>query len=103
MGYIVSHVQTPLDEFDYAVTNLRSDLRDGLRLGSVCVKCSVDCIFLCSTTSGKPLCWTPLLVEDRKSANVYLDYNLLHTQVHAAIAECQLLCMLVPFFSLFSM
>ena len=33
MGYVVSHAQTPLDEFDYAVGNLCTDLRDGLRLG----------------------------------------------------------------------
>ena len=32
MGYTVSHCQTALDEFDYAVTKLGVDLRDGLRL-----------------------------------------------------------------------
>lgn len=32
LGYTVSHAQIPLDEFDYAVTNLAKDLRDGLRL-----------------------------------------------------------------------
>lgn len=28
----MSHVQTLLDEYDYAVSNLASDLRDGLKL-----------------------------------------------------------------------
>lgn len=32
LGYVVSYVQTPLDEFDYAVTNLAIDLRNGVRL-----------------------------------------------------------------------
>lgn len=32
MGYTVTHVQTPLDELDYAITNLATDLRDGTRL-----------------------------------------------------------------------
>ncbi len=32
LGYTVSHVQTPLQEFDFGVTNLAVDLRDGLRL-----------------------------------------------------------------------
>ena len=32
MGFAVSHVQQPLDEFNYAVTNLAVDLRDGVRL-----------------------------------------------------------------------
>jgi len=32
MGYTVSHVQTALDEYDFAVANLATDLRDGLRL-----------------------------------------------------------------------
>uniref|UniRef100_A0A0L8HPV2 Calponin-homology (CH) domain-containing protein n=1 Tax=Octopus bimaculoides TaxID=37653 RepID=A0A0L8HPV2_OCTBM len=31
-GYTVSYVQTPLHEFDYAVSNLAVDLRDGIRL-----------------------------------------------------------------------
>jgi len=34
-GYIVTHVQTALDEYDYAVSNLAVDLRDGLKLTSV--------------------------------------------------------------------
>lgn len=34
-GYTVSHVQSSLDEYNYAVTNLAGDLRDGLRLTSV--------------------------------------------------------------------
>uniref|UniRef100_H2ZSM4 Assembly factor for spindle microtubules n=1 Tax=Latimeria chalumnae TaxID=7897 RepID=H2ZSM4_LATCH len=32
LGLAVSHVQTPLDEFDFAVTNLAVDLRYGIRL-----------------------------------------------------------------------
>ena len=32
LGYTVSRKQTPLEEFDYAVTNLAVDLRDGVRL-----------------------------------------------------------------------
>ena len=32
MGYKVSHTQTPLEEVDYAVTNLATDLRDGIRI-----------------------------------------------------------------------
>ncbi|XP_041346699.1 abnormal spindle-like microcephaly-associated protein homolog, partial [Gigantopelta aegis] len=32
LGYSVSHVQSSLDEFDYTVTNLATDLQDGLRL-----------------------------------------------------------------------
>ena len=35
MGYVVTHRQTKLDEFDYAVTNIRTDLRCGLRLTKV--------------------------------------------------------------------
>ncbi|KAI8771163.1 abnormal spindle microcephaly-associated protein [Biomphalaria glabrata] len=35
LGYIVNHVQKPIDEFDFAVKNLSSDLRDGLRLSRV--------------------------------------------------------------------
>ncbi|CAI9716381.1 spindle-like microcephaly-associated homolog [Octopus vulgaris] len=34
-GYTVSYVQTPLHEFDYAVSNLAVDLRDGIRLTRV--------------------------------------------------------------------
>ncbi|CAM9943230.1 unnamed protein product, partial [Choristocarpus tenellus] len=32
MGYTVHHVQAYIDEFDYRVTNLAMDLRDGVRL-----------------------------------------------------------------------
>ena len=32
MGYNVEYKQKVLDEFDYAVKNLASDLRDGVRL-----------------------------------------------------------------------
>lgn len=32
LGYITKHSQTALDEFDYAVKNLSTDLKDGLRL-----------------------------------------------------------------------
>lgn len=32
LGYKVSQVQVPLDEFDYAVTNIAVDLRCGVRL-----------------------------------------------------------------------
>uniref|UniRef100_A0A6J0SHN4 Abnormal spindle-like microcephaly-associated protein isoform X1 n=1 Tax=Pogona vitticeps TaxID=103695 RepID=A0A6J0SHN4_9SAUR len=32
MGFPVNHVQTPLDEFDFAVTNLATDLQCGIRL-----------------------------------------------------------------------
>ncbi|KAM9824658.1 abnormal spindle-like microcephaly-associated protein [Neosynchiropus ocellatus] len=35
LGLPVSHVQTPLDEFDFAVTNLAVDLRCGVRLARV--------------------------------------------------------------------
>jgi len=35
LGYTVTHVQTVLDEYDYAVSNLAVDLRDGLKLTSV--------------------------------------------------------------------
>ncbi|XP_067661837.1 abnormal spindle-like microcephaly-associated protein homolog [Haliotis asinina] len=34
-GYTVSHAQTAMDEFDYAVTKLGVDLRDGVRLSRV--------------------------------------------------------------------
>jgi hypothetical protein len=32
LGYKVVHQQVPLDEFDYAVTNIAMDLRCGVRL-----------------------------------------------------------------------
>ena len=32
LGYKVNQVQVPLDEFDYAVTNIAVDLRCGIRL-----------------------------------------------------------------------
>ncbi|XP_071948699.1 uncharacterized protein [Antedon mediterranea] len=32
LGYCVTHKQTPLDEFDFSVTNLATDLRCGIRL-----------------------------------------------------------------------
>lgn len=32
LGLPVSHIQTPLDEFDFAVTNLAVDLQCGIRL-----------------------------------------------------------------------
>ncbi|XP_014667741.1 PREDICTED: abnormal spindle-like microcephaly-associated protein homolog [Priapulus caudatus] len=35
LGYDIAHQQTALDEFDYAVTNVATDLRDGLRLTRV--------------------------------------------------------------------
>ena len=35
-GFSSSSPQTPLQEFDYTVTNLATDLRDGLRLTLVC-------------------------------------------------------------------
>ena len=35
LGYRLSHEQDPLAEFDFALTNLAVDLRDGLRLCKV--------------------------------------------------------------------
>jgi len=35
MNYIVRHKQTKLDEFDFAVTNIKTDLRCGVRLAKV--------------------------------------------------------------------
>ncbi|KAK3088489.1 hypothetical protein FSP39_019813 [Pinctada imbricata] len=35
LGYIVTHTQVPLDEFEYAVNNIATDLRDGVRLTKV--------------------------------------------------------------------
>ena len=32
LGYDVKHIQTPLDEFDFAVTNIATDLKCGVRL-----------------------------------------------------------------------
>ena len=32
LGYKVTYTQTALDEFDFAVSKLSTDLRDGLRL-----------------------------------------------------------------------
>ena len=32
LGYQIKHTQTAIDEFDYAVTNLATDLKDGIRL-----------------------------------------------------------------------
>jgi abnormal spindle-like microcephaly-associated protein len=32
LGYVVTQRQTYLDEFEYAVTRLGKDLRDGIRL-----------------------------------------------------------------------
>ena len=32
LGYSVSHTQMPIDEYDFAVTNLAVDLRDGMKL-----------------------------------------------------------------------
>ena len=32
LGYELDHKQTPLDEFDFAVTNIAVDLKDGVRL-----------------------------------------------------------------------
>ena len=37
-GYVVTVTQTQADEFDYAVTNLATDLRDGVRLAYVSKK-----------------------------------------------------------------
>lgn len=34
-GYTVTHTQSYLDEFDYAVNNIAVDLRDGVRLWCV--------------------------------------------------------------------
>lgn len=33
LGYVVSHVQKPLDELDFTVRHVSADLRDGIRLG----------------------------------------------------------------------
>jgi len=35
LGYQIKHTQTAMDEFDYAVTNLATDLKDGIRLAYV--------------------------------------------------------------------
>ena len=35
MSYVVSHKQSKLDEFDFAVTNIKTDLRCGVRLAKV--------------------------------------------------------------------
>ncbi|XP_033114872.1 abnormal spindle-like microcephaly-associated protein homolog [Anneissia japonica] len=35
LGYCVTHKQTPLDEFDFAVTNIATDLRCGVRLARI--------------------------------------------------------------------
>ncbi len=32
LGYELTHKQTALDEFDFAVTNIAIDLKDGVRL-----------------------------------------------------------------------
>ena len=51
-GYTVTHVQTMLDEYDYAVSNLAVDLRDGLKLTSVAAtavfrELRTDAAFVC--------------------------------------------------------
>ncbi|XP_063422495.1 abnormal spindle-like microcephaly-associated protein homolog [Mytilus trossulus] len=35
LGYQIKHTQTAMDEFDYAVSNLATDLKDGIRLARV--------------------------------------------------------------------
>nr|XP_060630530.1 abnormal spindle-like microcephaly-associated protein [Anolis sagrei ordinatus] len=42
LGLAVSHVQTPLDEFDFAVTNIATDLQCGIRLVRVLELLSSD-------------------------------------------------------------
>lgn len=35
LGYVVSYEQTHLDEYDFTVTHMASDLRDGVRLAKL--------------------------------------------------------------------
>ncbi|KAL8625929.1 hypothetical protein ACOMHN_012521 [Nucella lapillus] len=70
MGYVVSHVQTPLDEFDYAVANLCTDLRDGLRLGRIVMLLSGDWSFAPSLRS-------PAISRLQKIHNVELVFRQL--------------------------
>ena len=34
-GYRLEHAQCPADDFDYSVTNLKEDLRSGIRLAKL--------------------------------------------------------------------
>ncbi|KAK7095184.1 hypothetical protein V1264_006629 [Littorina saxatilis] len=70
MGYVVTHVQTPLDEFDYAVTNLCTDLRDGLRLGRIVMLLSGDWSFASSLRA-------PAISRLQKIHNVELVFKQL--------------------------
>lgn len=55
LGYKVNQVQVPLDEFDYAVTNIAVDLRCGIRLwyvSTVLISCR-----LCPHRASISVCW----------------------------------------------
>ncbi|XP_076455078.1 uncharacterized protein LOC143289805 [Babylonia areolata] len=70
LGYLVSHLQTPLDEFDYAVTNLCTDLRDGVRLGRIVMLLSGD-------WSAAPSFRAPAISRLQKIHNVELVFKQL--------------------------
>ena len=42
LGYAVSHKQNPIDEFDYTLTHISQELRDGLRLAKIVETLSGD-------------------------------------------------------------
>ncbi|XP_063235179.1 abnormal spindle-like microcephaly-associated protein homolog [Bacillus rossius redtenbacheri] len=60
LGYVVTHEQTYLDEYDYAVSNLSQDLRDGVRLTRVME------IILQNTTLSKQLRYPPISLLQKK-------------------------------------
>lgn len=51
LGYEVAYVQRPIDEFDFAISNIRVDLRDGVRLCRLVeVLAGLDMMELCRKT-----------------------------------------------------
>ncbi|BFZ20292.1 hypothetical protein BsWGS_23331 [Bradybaena similaris] len=73
LGYTVSHSQKPIDEFDFAVTNLSSDLRDGLRLCRVLE-------FLAGDHNIMAKLRTPAISRLQKIHNTELFFKALHEQ-----------------------
>uniref|UniRef100_A0A8C5WY97 Assembly factor for spindle microtubules n=1 Tax=Laticauda laticaudata TaxID=8630 RepID=A0A8C5WY97_LATLA len=71
LGFPVNHIQTPLDEFDFAVTNLATDLQCGIRLVRTLELLSSD------WTLSKKL-RVPAISRLQKMYNVKLAFEILN-------------------------
>ncbi|KAF2220041.1 calponin homology domain-containing protein [Elsinoe ampelina] len=70
LGYTLDHIQTPLNEIDYHITNLAVDMRDGVRLARL--------LDLVADTRIQPDLQYPSPTRMQKMHNVSLSLDMVH-------------------------